>query len=85
MARPTIASGGPLEPSQWPDWVLAFPGGYYPDDPERQAESMRAYHAWRRERAQWFATNGVPFSWRACHEEHRRRAERLTEATDPHH
>ena len=37
MGKPSAASSGPLEPADWPDWVLSFPGGYQTTDPRRQA------------------------------------------------
>lgn len=72
MAR--LAAPDRLGPSDWPDWVLAPPGGFVDtEDGRRQAHDR--FHAWRRARADWFAEHGVPFSWQAAHDERRRRAQ----------
>lgn len=63
------------EPSTWPDWVLAPPGGFVDTDGGRQLASER-FHAWRLARAEWFAEHGLPVDVQAAQAEHRRRASR---------
>jgi hypothetical protein len=74
MTRPSIVSHGPLEPASWPLWVLAFGGGYFPDDPVRQAAKMLEFRQWQLDRAAWFADHGLDVNLRVCNEEYRRRA-----------
>jgi len=33
MGRPSAASSGPLEPADWPDWVLSFRAATRPPTP----------------------------------------------------
>jgi len=74
MGRPNGANRGPLTPDQWPDWVLSFGKGYFPDDPERQAVRRAEFRHWQRDCSAWFAEHGIEDSSRVCNEEHRRRA-----------
>jgi hypothetical protein len=74
MTRPSVASSGPLEPADWPDWVLAFPyGGAFPSGDPRQAARLAEFRTWRTLRADWFAKHGLEVNVRVCNEEHRRR------------
>jgi|NGEPerStandDraft_6_1074524.scaffolds.fasta_scaffold223534_3 hypothetical protein len=63
-----------LEPSAWPDWVLDFGGGFFPDDKVRQDARMAEFRTWQMLRADWFAEHGHKVDLRVCNEEHRRRA-----------
>jgi hypothetical protein len=74
MGRPSTASSGPIEPADWPDWVLAFAGGFQTTDPRRQAARMIEFRTWRTLRADWFAKHGIEDYSRVCGEERRRRA-----------
>jgi len=74
MGRADVARNGPLEPASWPDWVLSFGGGFFPDDKARQDARMIEFRTWRTLRADWFAKHGLDVSVRVCNEEHRRRA-----------
>ncbi|MGZ6807767.1 MAG: hypothetical protein ACXVGG_14245 [Mycobacteriaceae bacterium] len=74
MKRADVARNGPLEPACWPDWVLAFGGGYFPEDKVKQSAQMLEFRTWQRARADWFAEHGLVASVRVCNEEHRRRA-----------
>lgn len=75
MERPVEgASRGTLTPDRWPDWVLSFRGGYFPDDDVKQSDRLTEFHQWQREKAAWFAVQGITYSWMSCHHEHRRRA-----------
>jgi hypothetical protein len=63
-----------LPPEQWPDWVLGFGGGFFPDDPVRQAARRAEFRVWMTRRAAWFAGHGLDANARVCGEERRRRA-----------
>jgi hypothetical protein len=72
MARPSSASRGPLEPAQWPTWVLSFPEPWISPDPVKQAARVVRFHKWQRDRDAWLLNAGV--TWMAVYNEHRRRA-----------
>lgn len=57
--RPVVLTS-PLDPADWPDWVLSFGRGYFPDDPVRQAVRTAEFHQWKRDRDAWFAERGIP-------------------------
>jgi hypothetical protein len=74
MGRADVARKGPLDPASWPTWVLSFgKGGYFPDDPVRQAVRTAEFHQWMRARDAWLAKSGV--SWMAVYNERRRRGD----------
>lgn len=74
MGRPNGVSRGPLEPDHWPDWVLSFGGGNFPDDKVRQAARMVEFRQWQQDRTDSFDDHGLKVDLRDCNEEHRRRA-----------
>ncbi len=74
MGRRTVFEVGPLEPDQWPLWVLRFGKGYFPDDKVRQSARMIEFRQWQQERSAWFADHDLDVNLRVCNEEHRRRA-----------
>jgi len=73
MGRADVARKGPLDPASWPAWVLG-PRGTTSLDPVRAAVLRAEFHQWQQDRDAWFVDNGVPYSWHACYNEHRRRA-----------
>jgi hypothetical protein len=73
MGRADVARKGPLEPAKWPDWVLG-PRGTTSLDPVRAAVLRSEFRQWQRDRDAWFVDNDLPYSWRACDDERRRRA-----------
>jgi hypothetical protein len=75
MGRPSPVRRGPLEPADWPLWVLRFGGGYCPDDPVKQAARRIEFRTWQVLRDEWFEHRGIAFSLRMCNEEHQRRAQ----------
>lgn len=42
-----------VPPEEWPAWVLAFGGGIFPVDCERQARVVHEFRVWRRARDTW--------------------------------
>ena len=74
MGRADVARKGPLEPASWPDWVLSFGKGYFPDDKVRQDARMAEFKTWQLLRADWFEAHDLKVDLRVCNEEHRRRA-----------
>ena len=73
MGRADVARKGPLEPADWPAWVLG-PRGTTSLDPVRAAVLRSEFHQWQQDRSAWFVDNGIAYSWRACDDERRRRA-----------
>lgn len=72
MGRADKAPTGTLAPADYPRWVLSFgKGGYFPDDPVRQAVRTAEFHQWRRDRDAWLLEAGV--SWSQVEREKRRR------------
>lgn len=76
MGRRTVLDAGPLEPAEWPAWVLSFPEPWISADPVKQAARMARFHQWRRDRDAWLAKRGITKSVRVCNEERRRRVSR---------
>lgn len=74
MGRADVTRKGPLEPDQWPLWVLRFGKGYFPADPVKQSAQMLEFRQWQRDCAAWFADHDLEVNVRVCNEEHRRRA-----------
>jgi hypothetical protein len=72
--RRTVFQTNPLTPDQYPDWVLAFGKGYFPDDKVRQDARMAEFKTWQLLRADWFEAHDLKVDLRVCNEEHRRRA-----------
>lgn len=64
----------PLTPDQWPDWVLAFNGGYFELDKVKQDEQHKKFREWKESSRQWFADHGLKDSQIERHAELRRRA-----------
>jgi hypothetical protein len=71
--RRTVIETSPIEPADWPDWVLG-PRGTTSLDPVRAAVLRSEFHQFQRDRDAWFVDNGIAYSWHACYNEHRRRA-----------
>lgn len=66
--------GAPLTPDQWPDWVLAFSGGYFELDKVRQDAQHEKFREWKESSRQWFKDHGLTGSYIERHAELRRRA-----------
>jgi hypothetical protein len=74
MGRPNGALNETPGPADWPAWVLGFGnGGYFPNDPVRQAARSAEFRQWQKDRDAWFIEHGITLSLRVCNEEHRRR------------
>lgn len=54
-----------------PDRLLAFKGGFFPDDDHRQAERREAHQQWRAQRDEWLTRHR--FSWTELAAERSRR------------
>jgi len=71
MGRADKAPSGTLAPADYPRWVLSSGGGYFPNDPAKDAARRIEHQHWRRDRDAWMLKAGVSLS--QVEREYRRR------------